>query len=97
MRKNSMLHFMLLLLLPNVTYTSVPNKPIHWGFKKAVNEQPAEAGAQYDQLLEKYGDILQRRSKLKDPYLTLDSGYENGYTPKILEVLKRKRYLPPFL
>ncbi|WHY87468.1 delta-lactam-biosynthetic de-N-acetylase [Neobacillus novalis] len=82
---------MLLLLLPNVTYASVPNKPIHWGFKKAVNEQPADAGAQYDQLLEKYGAFYKGDPNSKTLYLTFDSGYENGYTPKILEVLKKEK------
>ncbi|MFJ5716213.1 delta-lactam-biosynthetic de-N-acetylase [Neobacillus sp. NPDC093127] len=82
---------MLLLLIPNVTYASVPNKPIHWGFKKAVNEQPADAGAQYDQLLEKYGAFYKGDPNSKTLYLTFDSGYENGYTPKILEVLKKEK------
>lgn len=82
---------MLLLLIPNVTYASVPNKPIHWGFKKAVNEQPAEAGAQYDQLLEKYGAFYKGDPNSKTLYLTFDSGYENGYTPKILDVLKKEK------
>ncbi|MFF2448464.1 delta-lactam-biosynthetic de-N-acetylase [Neobacillus sp. NPDC058068] len=82
---------MLFLLIPNVTYASVPNKPIHWGFKKAVNEQPADAGAEYDQLLEKYGAFYKGDPNSKTLYLTFDSGYENGYTPKILKVLKKEK------
>ncbi|ETI67424.1 delta-lactam-biosynthetic de-N-acetylase [Neobacillus vireti] len=82
---------MLLLLIPNVTYAAVPNKPIHWGFKKAVNEQPADAGAEYDQLLEKYGAFYKGDPNSKTLYLTFDSGYENGYTPKILKVLKKEK------
>ncbi len=43
---------LLLLLVPQVTYGAVANQPIHWGFKRAANEVPPEAGAQHDQLLE---------------------------------------------
>lgn len=80
----------LLLLVPNVTY-AISNKPIHWGFKRAVDEQPAEAGAEYDQLLEKYGAVYKGDPEQKILYLTFDSGYENGFTPKILEVLKKEK------
>ena len=30
-------------------------------------------------------------------YLTFDCGYENGYTAKILDVLKEKKVPAPFL
>lgn len=82
---------MLLLLIPHVTYAAVPNKPINWGFKKAVNEQPPEAGELYDEILAKYGAFYKGDPNRKILYLTFDSGYENGYTPKILEVLKKEK------
>jgi peptidoglycan-N-acetylmuramic acid deacetylase len=80
-----------LLLLPQAAHAAVSNQPIHWGFKKAVNEQPAEAGAQYDQLLAKYGAFYKGSPDTKTLYLTFDSGYENGQTPKILDVLKKEK------
>lgn len=79
------------LLVPNVTYASVSNKPIHWGFKRAVNEQPAEAGEEYDQLLAKYDAFYKGNPDKKTLYLTFDSGYENGYMPQILDVLKKQK------
>lgn len=81
----------LLLLLPNSTYAAVSNKPIHWGFKKAVDEIPPEAGPEYDEILEKYGAFYKGDPNSKVLYLTFDSGYENGYTPKILKVLKKQK------
>lgn len=67
------------------------NKPLHWGFKKAVNEQPAEAGKELDLLLEKYGAYYKDSSDKKVLYLTFDNGYENGYTAKILDILKKEK------
>jgi len=79
------------LLLPTSTYAAVSNQPIHWGFKKSQNEIPPEAGAQYDQILAKHGAFYKGDPKSKIIYLTFDSGYENGYMPKILEVLKKEK------
>ena len=36
--------------------------------------------------------VLFRGYEEKDIYLTFDNGYENGYTGKILDVLKEKKY-----
>jgi len=80
----------LMLFIPNVTY-AVSNQPIHWGFKKARDEQQPEAGAAYDQLLEKYGAIYKGDPNSKTLYLTFDAGYENGQTPKILDVLEKEK------
>ncbi|MDR6124892.1 peptidoglycan-N-acetylmuramic acid deacetylase [Bacillus sp. SLBN-46] len=80
-----------LLVLPQMTYAAVSNQPIHWGFKKSVNEQPPEAGAAYDQILAKYGAFYKGNPNSKILYLTFDSGYENGQMPKILDVLKKEK------
>ncbi|OLS33534.1 delta-lactam-biosynthetic de-N-acetylase [Bacillus sp. MRMR6] len=81
----------LLLLGPQVSFGAISNKPIHWGFKKAVNEVPPEAGAEYDQLLEKYGAFYKGDPSSKTLYLTFDNGYEQGYTGKVLDVLKKEK------
>jgi peptidoglycan-N-acetylmuramic acid deacetylase len=81
----------LFFVTPIMAKAAVSNTPIHWGFKKAVNEEPAEAGAALDQLLEKYGGLYKGNAKKKILYLTFDNGYENGYTPKILSVLKKEK------
>ncbi|KMY56021.1 delta-lactam-biosynthetic de-N-acetylase [Bacillus wudalianchiensis] len=70
---------------------SASNQPIHWGFKKAANEQPAEAGAQLDQLLAENGAFYKDSAKEKVLYLTFDNGYENGYTASVLDTLKKEK------
>lgn len=65
----------------------------HWGFKRAQNGEQAEAGAQLDQLLDKYGAIYKGKADKKIAYLTFDNGYENGFTESILDTLKKKMYL----
>jgi len=82
--------FTLLITLP-VSVQAYSNKPIHWGFSKNKNGKPPSAGAEYDQLLKKYDSFYLADTQKKDIYLTFDNGYENGYTGKILDVLKEKK------
>ncbi|WP_066306032.1 delta-lactam-biosynthetic de-N-acetylase [Bacillus sp. FJAT-29814] len=81
----------LIVLVPTITYAALPNRPIHWGFKKSVNEEPPYAGAEYDEVLAKYGAVYKGDPDKKIMYLTFDSGYENGQMPKILKVLKKEK------
>lgn len=67
------------------------NKPIHWGFAKSKNHEPASAGKELDELLAKYDSFYIGHTKEKHIYLTFDNGYENGYTEKVLDVLKEKK------
>lgn len=67
------------------------NKPIHWGFAKSKNHEPASAGKELDELLAKYDSFYIGHTKEKHIYLTFDNGYENGYTEKVLNVLKEKK------
>ncbi|MDP4163337.1 MAG: polysaccharide deacetylase family protein, partial [Bacillota bacterium] len=80
-----------MLCLPAPTNAEVSNLPIHWGFKKGANEQQGEAGQQLDRLLEYYGGFYKGDAKSKIVYLTFDNGYENGYTEKVLDVLKKEK------
>ena len=79
------------LLLPQIAYGAPSNQAIHWGFKKGANEQQAVAGAQLDNLLQKYGGFYKGDPNKKILYLTFDNGYENGYTDQILDVLKKEK------
>ncbi|NRD78132.1 delta-lactam-biosynthetic de-N-acetylase [Bacillus sp. BRMEA1] len=87
---------LLLLAIPQITYGAISNQTIHWGFKRAVNEQPVEAGAMYDQLLAKYGAFYKGDPSTKSISLTFDSGYENGNMPKILAALKKEKVKATF-
>src|SRR5699024_9928088 len=69
---------------------ALSNESIHWGFKKAKNGKQADAGEAYNQLLEKYGAFYKGNPNDKVVYLTFDNGYENGYTAKVLDVLKKE-------
>lgn len=69
---------------------------IHWGFKKARNEVPPEAGTELDTLLEKHGAIYKGSPDKKVIYFTFDNGYENGYTESILDTLKAENIKATF-
>lgn len=74
-----------------VLASAYSNKPIHWGFAKSKNHEPASAGKELDELLAKYDSFYIGHTKEKHIYLTFDNGYENGYTEKVLDVLKEKK------
>lgn len=77
--------------MTTTTVNAMSNQAIHWGFKKGHNEQQAEAGEAYDQLLARYDSFYKGSPTNKFLYLTFDNGYENGYTAQILDVLKNHR------
>ena len=64
-----------------------------WWLKRREGNQPPEVSDKID--LSKYDayymDPKASNSKKKRIYLTFDCGYENGFTPKILDVLKKKK------
>jgi peptidoglycan-N-acetylmuramic acid deacetylase len=64
------------------------NKVYGWGLRRKPGNVPPDADPGAPERLAKYnavyiGDVTQKRV-----YLTFDEGYENGYTPKILDVLR---------
>ncbi|MRX73651.1 delta-lactam-biosynthetic de-N-acetylase [Bacillus lacus] len=81
--------FLLISFLAVQPALAASNQPIHWGFKRSQNEEPASAGAQLDELLAKYQAFYLGDIQKKEIYLTFDNGYENGYTAKVLDVLKK--------
>lgn len=83
--------FLVFLFIVTPASAIVSNTPIHWGFKKAKDEKPAEAGKEWDELLEKYDAFYKGDPNKKEIYLTFDNGYENGYTEKFLDVLKKEK------
>ncbi|MBH8598264.1 MULTISPECIES: delta-lactam-biosynthetic de-N-acetylase [unclassified Thermoactinomyces] len=67
-------------------------KPYHFGFKKSKNGQlPSIAQEGFMEILKEHGAIFLGDSHKKELYLTFDNGYENGYTGKILDILKEKK------
>lgn len=66
---------------------SPDNKIYRWGLRRRPGMIPdADPGA--PALLKKYGGVYLGDINEKKIYLTFDEGYENGYTSKILDVLR---------
>lgn len=62
------------------------NKKIQWGLKRNKGDFP-EVPQEWETLLKKYDGYFLGDRASKKIYLTFDEGYENGYTPQILDVL----------
>jgi peptidoglycan-N-acetylmuramic acid deacetylase len=66
--------------------------PYHFGFKKSKNGQlPSIQQEGFQQVVKDHGAIFLGNTSTKELYLTFDNGYENGYTAKVLDVLKEKK------
>ena len=78
----------------NEIYTNaeadLANQKIEWGIKRNDNNNQPDLGTKNKELIEKYDGIAIGTNQEKNIYLTFDSGYEAGYTEKILDVLKEK-------
>lgn len=68
--------------------TSYDNEKIAWGLKKNEGAEP-EVPAEWAELLRRYDGCYLGNTSEKYLYLTFDEGYENGFTPQILDVLKK--------
>jgi peptidoglycan-N-acetylmuramic acid deacetylase len=75
-------------MLLSTTVLAESNIPYGWGFNKGKNGMPAEAGQKLDDMIKKYDAVYKGDTTKKDIFLTFDNGYENGYTEKVLDVLK---------
>ncbi|TJY39738.1 delta-lactam-biosynthetic de-N-acetylase [Cohnella pontilimi] len=66
-----------------------PGKPYHFGFKKSRDGKlPSIAQEGFMGVLQKNEAVFLGNTNRKELYLTFDNGYENGYTAKILDVLR---------
>lgn len=64
----------------------------HFGFKKSKNgSRPSINEEGFKPIVEKHGAIFLGDTTQKELYLTFDNGYENGYTARVLDVLKEKK------
>lgn len=64
----------------------------HFGFKKSVNGRlPSIDEEGFKNIVTKHGALFLGDTSQKELYLTFDNGYENGFTPRILDVLKEKK------
>ncbi len=70
---------------------SLGTKAINHSYGISENGVPHEISVNNQTLYEKYDGLCLDTSGEKSIYLTFDCGYENGYTGKILDVLKEKK------
>jgi len=72
------------------------NRVYSWGLSRSPGGQLPKADPGAPELLSKYGGFYLGDTSSKVIYLTFDEGYENGYTSKILDVLKEKNVKATF-
>ncbi len=76
------------------TAADLPNKKLGWYFNRNQNHKPPTASKEIN--IGKYGGYYLGDTENKVVYLTFDEGYENGFTGKILDVLKEKEVKAAF-
>ena len=67
---------------------TISNKSLGWGFRKNTEHQPPPPPEEFD--IYQFNAYYLGDTSEKVVYLTFDEGYENGYTGRILDVLKEK-------
>lgn len=70
---------------------NLSNKSYSWYFIRKTNHVQPGFDKTYKALLDKYNGITIGNKDKKDIFLTFDNGYENGYTSKILDILKKQK------
>jgi len=83
----------------NAVYTNTENLDntlYSWGLRVLPNHQTPEITPRAMELIKKYDAIFVGDTTKKVVYLTFDEGYENGYTPKILDILKENNVKAAF-
>lgn len=80
----------------SISAEALSNKKIGWGIKRADNNEQPDLGSKNKELLDKYDGIAMGNTAKKQVYLTFDEGYEAGYTPKLLQVLKQNNVTATF-
>jgi peptidoglycan-N-acetylmuramic acid deacetylase len=92
-RKWMMIAVLLLGLVPcQVPVLAKQPGVYHFGFKKSVNGAlPSIDEEGFKDIITKHGALFTGDTSKKELYLTFDNGYENGFTPQILDVLKDKQ------
>jgi len=70
------------------SYNNYSSTTVEWGMKRVIHGAP-EIEDWRISMLDNYGAYYMDRSQPHKIYLTFDEGYENGNTPKILDILSK--------
>lgn len=71
------------------TYDSYSNVKKEWYFRRNKEHKAPEGAATYKELKKYHAYYYDYHTDEKVLYLTFDCGYENGFTSKILDILKK--------
>ncbi|NEU31865.1 delta-lactam-biosynthetic de-N-acetylase [bacterium LRH843] len=82
--------FLLLSLVFAFSTTIAAASTYNWSYKPEKNNMPVTTEPHFLTMLEKSNSYFIGDTSKKELYLTFDNGYENGYTEKVLNVLKEK-------
>nr|WP_242824203.1 polysaccharide deacetylase family protein [[Clostridium] dakarense] len=79
-------------VISNIDTSNLDNAKISWFFVPNDEHKTPTVNTDLKFNLSDYNAVYngQTNKESKTLYLTFDEGYENGYTPKILDVLKEK-------
>lgn len=72
------------------------NQKIGWGIKRNDNHEQPDVGKENKKVLEENKGICLGNQEKKSIYLTFDEGYEAGYTPQLLNILKENEVKATF-
>lgn len=75
---------------------TLSTKKIEWGIKRGDNHEQPNLGKENLRIIDECNGIAMGNKDKKYIYLTFDSGYEAGYTEKILDVLKENNVTATF-
>ncbi|ARK29000.1 delta-lactam-biosynthetic de-N-acetylase [Halalkalibacter krulwichiae] len=94
MRKKTPFLAVLFIVAIFVSFSSVAeaydNTTHNWSYKPEKDNKPVTTEPEFLRLLENANGYFIGDTTKKELYLTFDNGYENGYTAKVLDVLKEK-------
>src|SRR5690625_3423944 len=83
----------LVLYLLIVFWILIPADPAYgygWGYKKDNDNKLPEVG-KYGEIISGYDAFYADLTAEKEIYFTFDNGYEEGYTEKVLDILKKEQ------
>ena len=72
------------------------SQKIGWGIKRNDNHEQPDVGSNNKKVLEENKGICLGNKENKTIYLTFDEGYEAGYTPQLLSILKENQVKATF-
>jgi len=77
--------------VPTSAVASLSNRKIHWGMRRGTDGAQPDFGSTNRDLIQQNQGIAVGNPDKPYVYLTFDNGHEEGYTPKILDVLKENK------